>query len=181
MENGQLRKEIAEPGFHRDQCALRAEHGVAAVCTLTFPRAPDERAEGRCVGRVIHLLDHAADIGREAHLHGKPEHFARKIERAAKLKGPRLILALAPCPTGWDYDPQHSVEIGHLVVKTGLWPLKEYVDGKTVHTLAPHPRVPVEEYLKLQGRYRHLFEPARNEAVIAEIQAGIDAYWAAVD
>ena len=47
-----------------------------------------------------------------------------------------------------------------------------------MHTLKPHPRVPVEDYLKLQGRYRHLFEPARDAAAIAEIQAGVDAYWA---
>lgn len=110
----------------------------------------------------------------------EPLDLARKIEKARGMKGPRLIIALAPCPTGWFYDPEHSVEIGHLAVKSGLWPLKEYESGRTVHTLKPHPRVPVEEYLKLQGRYRHLFEPARDEAAIAEIQAGIDAYWAKV-
>lgn len=110
----------------------------------------------------------------------EPLDLARKIEKARKMKGPRLIIALAPCPTGWLYDPEHSVEIGHLAVKSGLWPLKEYAGGQTIHTLKPHPRVPVEDYLKLQGRYRHLFEPARDEAAIAEIQAGIDAYWAKV-
>ncbi len=108
----------------------------------------------------------------------EPLDLARKIEKARGMKGPRMIIAFAPCPTGWFYDPEHSVEIGHLAVKTGLWPLKEYEGGRTTHTLKPHPRVPVEEYLKLQGRYRHLFEPARDEAAIAEIQAGIDAYWA---
>ena len=41
------------------------------------------------------------------------------------MKGPRLIIALAPCPTGWDYDPKLSVEIGRLAVNTGVWPLKE--------------------------------------------------------
>jgi pyruvate ferredoxin oxidoreductase beta subunit len=108
----------------------------------------------------------------------EPLDLARKFEKARAMKGPRLIITFAPCPTGWLYDPEHSVEIGHLAVKTGLWPLKEYEGGKTVHTLKPHPRVPVEEYLRLQGRYRHLFEPARDEAAIAAIQAGIEAYWA---
>lgn len=108
----------------------------------------------------------------------EPLDLARKVEKARGMKGPRMIIAFAPCPTGWFYDPEHSVEIGHLAVKSGLWPLKEYEGGKTTHTLTPHPRVPVEEYLRLQGRYRHLFEPARDEAAIAEIQAGIDAYWA---
>jgi len=69
------------------------------------------------------------------------------------------------------------LEIGRLAVKTGVWPLKEYVDGRIEHTRVPHPRVPVEEYLKLQGRFRHLFEPVRNEALIAESQAKVDRYW----
>jgi pyruvate ferredoxin oxidoreductase beta subunit len=108
----------------------------------------------------------------------EPLDLARKIEKAASLKGPRMILAFAPCPTGWGYDPQLTAEIGRLAVKTGVWPLKEYVDGKLVHNRVPHPRKPVEEYLRLQGRFRHLFEPTRDEAVIAEIQARVDAYWA---
>ncbi len=108
----------------------------------------------------------------------EPLDLARKIERAMRLKGPRLILALAPCPTGWDFDPKDTVEVGRLAVKTGVWPLKEYADGRVTHTKLPHPRLPVEEYLKTQGRFRHLFEPQRNEALLAEIQAGVDAYWA---
>jgi pyruvate ferredoxin oxidoreductase beta subunit len=50
-----------------------------------------------------------------------------------------------------------------------------------VHTKVRRPRVPVEEYLKLQARFRHLFEPSRNEAALAEIQRQVDARWAGVD
>ncbi len=103
--------------------------------------------------------------------------LARKIEKARSIKGPRLITALSPCPTGWGYDPKESIEIGRLAVKTGIWPLKEYVDGKVVHTHVPHPRIPVEEYLKKQDRFSHLFRPERNEGILGEIQALIDAYW----
>jgi pyruvate ferredoxin oxidoreductase beta subunit len=109
-----------------------------------------------------------------------PLDLAKKIEKARALKGPRLIHALAPCPPGWDFDPATGVEIGRLAVKTGVWPLKEYVDGKVVHTHVPHPRRPVEEYLKKQGRFRHLFEPARDETTLARIQSQVDAYWAQV-
>lgn len=107
----------------------------------------------------------------------EPLDLAKKIEKAKSLKGPRLILALAPCPPGWEFDPKDTIEIGRLAVRTGIFPLKEYVDGKVVHTHVPHPRVPVEEYLKKQGRFRHLFEPQRNEALLAEIQAAVDRYW----
>lgn len=111
----------------------------------------------------------------------EPLDLARKIQHAAQIKGPRLILSLAPCPTGWDYDPRLSVEIGHLAVKTGIWPLKEYRDGKVTHTRVPHPRLPVEDYLIRQGRFAHLFKPARNDALIAGIQSRVDDYWRGID
>ena len=110
----------------------------------------------------------------------EPLDLARKVEKAKSLKGPRLILALSPCPTGWHYDPGESVEIGKLAVKTGVWPLKEYVDGEVVHTRVATKRLPVEEYLKRQGRFSHLFQPQRNETLLKEIQARVDGYWQVV-
>jgi len=107
----------------------------------------------------------------------EPLDLARKIERARKLKGPRLVIAFAPCPTGWEFDPQESVAIGRLAVRTGIWPLKEYFEGEVIHTRVPSPRLPVEKYLEKQGRYKHLFEPDRNEALLAEIQGRVDTYW----
>jgi pyruvate ferredoxin oxidoreductase beta subunit len=108
----------------------------------------------------------------------EPLDLARKIEKARQLKGPRLIIALAPCPPGWDYDPRESADIGKLAVTSGVWPLKEYVDGRVVHTKIPRQRQPVEAYLKKQGRFTHLFEPQRNEVLLKEIQSKIDTYWA---
>jgi pyruvate ferredoxin oxidoreductase beta subunit len=110
----------------------------------------------------------------------EPLDLTRKIAKAKDLKGPRLILTLAPCPPGWGFDPQEAVEIGRLAVKTGIWPLKEYLDGRVTHTKIPHPRLPVEEYLKRQRRFAHLFQPERHEALIADIQAKVDAYWAGI-
>ena len=107
----------------------------------------------------------------------EPVDLARKIEKAISMKGPRMLIALSPCPTGWDYDPQETVTVGKLAVKTGIWPLKESIGGRVVHTRIPRERKPVEEYLKLQGRYKHLFEPKRNEELIAEIQTRVDRYW----
>jgi len=111
----------------------------------------------------------------------EPLDLARKIEQATKLKGPRMIIALSPCPTGWDFDPKEAVAIGKLAIKTGVWPLKEYRDGKVVHTKIPQDRLPVEEYLKTQGRFAHLFSPVRNEVIINEIQQRIDNYWNTID
>lgn len=111
----------------------------------------------------------------------EPLDLARKIEKAKRLKGPRLIIALSPCPTGWDFDPMDTVEVGRLAVKTGVWPLKEYENGRVVHTKVPGERLPVGEYLKTQGRFAHLFQPQRNETVLADIQRRVDDYWAGVE
>ncbi len=107
----------------------------------------------------------------------EPLDLARKVEKAAALKGSRLLLALAPCPTGWNFDPAETAEIGRLAIRTGIWPLKEYADGHVTHTRAPHDRLPVEDYLSQQGRFRHLFEPRRDVTQLAEIQMAVDAYW----
>ncbi len=111
----------------------------------------------------------------------EPLDLARKVEKARTLKGARLIIALAPCPTGWDFDPKETMEIGKLAVQTGIWPLKECVGGKVAHTVVPRRRPPVEEYLKPQGRFSHLFKPGRNEGLLRQIQADVDAYWEGID
>ncbi len=111
----------------------------------------------------------------------EPLDLARKVEKAKSMKGPRLLLSLAPCPTGWDYEPSRTVEIGKLAVATGVWPLKEFHDGQVVHTKIPRPRLPVERYLETQGRFAHLFGPSRNDKLLAEIQAGVDGYWRQIE
>ena len=110
----------------------------------------------------------------------EPLDLAKKIEKARDMSGPRMIIALAPCPTGWDYDPRESVEIARLAVKTGIWPLKEFENGVVTHTRMPRERPPVEEYLKLQGRFRHLFHPQRDDKLLADIQGRVDNYWGEV-
>ena len=107
----------------------------------------------------------------------EPLDLAKKIEKARDMTGPRMIIALSPCPTGWDYDPKDSVDIGKLAVKSGVWPLKEYENGVVTHTRVPRDRLPVEEYLQRQGRFTHLFRPERNQALLAEIQQQVDRYW----
>jgi pyruvate ferredoxin oxidoreductase beta subunit len=147
----------------------------ARTATSTGPRGyPGDKKDLFAIWTAHRPAYAATVIGAE------PLDLARKIERAKHLRGPRLVLALTPCPTGWDHDPKDSIEIGRLAVRTGVWPLKEYVAGRVTHTRVPRPRLPVEEYLKTQGRFAHLFAPVRNDAVLREIQARVDAYWSAV-
>lgn len=109
-----------------------------------------------------------------------PVDLAEKVRRAAQFRGPKLFLSLAVCPPGWGYDPALGDELARLAVETGIWPLKEAVDGVVRHTYIPSRFRPVTEYLEPQRRFRHLFSPVRQEAVLAEIQGNVDAYWRAV-
>ena len=103
--------------------------------------------------------------------------FLRKLEKGSKRKGPKLYLAMAACPTGWGFDPSKSVEVEKLAVATGIWPLKEAVDGAVRHTVVPRALTPVREYLATQERYSHLFHPSENSAAISQIQGSVNAYW----
>jgi pyruvate ferredoxin oxidoreductase beta subunit len=107
----------------------------------------------------------------------EPVDLAEKVDRASKFRGPKLFLSLAVCPTGWGFDPQQSDAIAGLAIETGVWPLKEAVNGIVRHTLIPDHFRPVEDYLKPQKRFRHLFKPERQTAVLRQIQHNVDAYW----
>jgi len=102
-----------------------------------------------------------------------------KVARAGRLKGPKLFISLSTCPPGWGVEPAESVEIAKLAVDSGVWPLKEAHDGQVIHTVVPHRFRPVEDYLRPQTRYRHLFEPERRKEILLELQKNVDAYWAA--
>lgn len=106
-----------------------------------------------------------------------PVDLAEKVHRAAQYRGPKLFHALAVCPTGWGFDPAFSDDIARLAIATGVWPLKEAVHGVVRHTYIPNRFEPVEDYLRPQRRFRHLFVPTRHDAELAQIQRRVDDYW----
>ncbi|RLE92418.1 MAG: pyruvate ferredoxin oxidoreductase, partial [Thermoprotei archaeon] len=80
------------------------------------------------------------------------------------------------CPTGWRSDPSQSIEIARLAVQTRIFPLYEYEDGKyKINILVKKPK-PIEDYFKLQGRFRHLLEP-ENKWLLEEIKKDIEENW----
>jgi pyruvate ferredoxin oxidoreductase beta subunit len=103
-----------------------------------------------------------------------PADFMQKVEKAIATKGPTYIQVHAPCCTGWGFDGSKTLAVGKLAIETGLWVNYEMVDGE-VTKVKKVVRKPVEEYLKEQKRFRHLFKPVRQEAEIAKIQAIADA------
>ena len=80
----------------------------------------------------------------------------KKVMKGAEVKGPAYVHIFSPCPTGWRYRSDLAIEIGRLAVQTGIFPLYEIEYGRYRLNADPPKLKPVEEYLKLQGRYRHL-------------------------
>ncbi len=95
-----------------------------------------------------------------------------KAKKAKMAKGPAYLHILSVCPTGWRIPSGQAIEYGKLAVRTGMFPLYEIEDGKCKITYSPEPLKPVTDYLKGQGRYRHLSDES-----IATIQERITAEW----
>ena len=94
----------------------------------------------------------------------------RKVKTALSIEGPKYIHILAPCPLGWGHHGELTVQICRLAKDTGLFPIYEIINGKMTNVKKIPVKVPVEEYLKLQGRFSHLFKKGGSKETIAEIQ-----------
>jgi pyruvate ferredoxin oxidoreductase beta subunit len=98
----------------------------------------------------------------------------QKVERAMELRGARYLHVFVPCPLGWGSASNAAIEIARLAKETGLFPVFEAEHGEVVSVSKIRRRVPVEEYLRKQRRFAHLFgDPPRTD-VIERIQAIAD-------
>jgi len=97
-----------------------------------------------------------------------------KVHRAMEFCGPRYLHVLVPCPLGWGSASADTIKIARLAEQTGLFPVFEAEHGDVVSVSKIRKQVPVEEYLKLQSRYAHLFRSEAGPAVIARLQAIAD-------
>ena len=92
-----------------------------------------------------------------------PFDLMTKVSKAVATNGPSYLHILSVCPTGWRCPTELAIRIGRLAVQTGIFPLYEVENGKYKLNVAPPKLKPVSDYLKLQGRFRHLSEDTINE------------------
>jgi pyruvate ferredoxin oxidoreductase beta subunit len=107
-----------------------------------------------------------------------------KVRKGLEVEGPAFLHIFAPCPRGWRSDAAKTIDYTKLAVETCVFPVYEVVNGKyelstpsKLIALAPQKKKPITDYLKGQGRYRHLFNP-KNQHVIDELQRFTDERWA---
>lgn len=99
-----------------------------------------------------------------------------KSQKAFEVDGPAFINVLSLCHRGWRYPQEDTVKLSKIAVETGHWPLIEVVNGKWRFTYKPKERKPIIEFLKPQGRFKHLFKE-ENKHIIEEIQNDVDKNW----
>lgn len=100
----------------------------------------------------------------------------KKAEKAIYTKGPAFLNIMAPCPRGWRYPTEDIMEICRLAVETCYWPMFEVVEGEWKLNYEPKKKLPIEDFLRPQGRFRHLFKK-ENEWAIEAFRAEVDRRW----
>jgi pyruvate ferredoxin oxidoreductase beta subunit len=98
-----------------------------------------------------------------------PTDLIKKVKKAMEIRGPRYIHVHAPCPYGWGFPEDKTIEVARLAVQTGCWILYEIENGRLNVTLKVAKRKTVKEYLMIQKRFKHL-----TEEEIAKIQELVD-------
>ena len=107
---------------------------------------------------------------------GNFKDISEKAHKAIYTPGAAFLNVMAPCPRGWRYPSEKMMEVTKMAVETCVWPLYEVVEGKYILSYKPKEKKPVEEYLKMQGRFAHMFKPG-NEWMIEQAQKEVDRNW----
>lgn len=139
-------------------------------------------------GKVIHgkaqqrkllteiMVNHNLPYVAQTALFGNQKDIYEKAQKAIYTEGPTYVSVFAPCPRGWGYPTDDLLQIEKLAIDTCFWPLYEVENGVYKITYKPSKKLPIEEFLKPQKRFKHLFEKG-NEPLIEQMQSEIDNRW----
>jgi pyruvate ferredoxin oxidoreductase beta subunit len=106
---------------------------------------------------------------------GYYQDIKRKVKKALDIRGAKYLQIHCSCPPGWGQADTLTIAQARLAVETGLYPIIEYENGKLTNVRKIKKQIPVEEYLKVQRRFAHLFKAEGGKEIIAKIQAQADA------
>jgi pyruvate/2-oxoacid:ferredoxin oxidoreductase beta subunit len=137
--------------------------------TMTTPTVlPEENPKKDLVGiMAAHKIPYAATASV-----AYPDDLVRKVKTAVGIRGSRLLHVFSPCPPGWRLPPAKMIEISRMAVTSGLFPLYEVYRGNDWRMSEGYDGSPVEEVLKLQGRFSH-FEPEDFNRMQEQVDEGM--------
>ena len=135
--------------------------------TTTTPEKKEERKKDIMRIMAAHRIPYAATA-----TIADPEDLIKKVRKAKDIRGTRFLHILSPCPPGWKTPSELTIKLARMAVRAKVFPLYEIEEG--VHyTLTPvNDPVPVEDYIRLQGRFSHI-----TERDLVSVQAGIERNW----
>jgi pyruvate ferredoxin oxidoreductase beta subunit len=144
--------------------------------TTTCPagtRIPGKTQERKNLTRIMaaHDIPYAAQASI-----GNWLDLMKKVRKALSIKGPKFMNILAPCNRGWRSRTDDAIMLSRLAMNTCFWPLYEVENGATQITYTPKEKKPVADFLKPQGRFKHLFSP-ENEWLLKQFQDDVDKEW----
>lgn len=122
------------------------------------------------------IAAHAVPYVGQSTLLGNFKDLHTKAEKAIYTEGACFLNVMAPCPRGWRYPTEDIMEICKLGVETCYWPLFEVDHGKWILNYEPKKKLPIEDFLRPQGRFKHLFKKG-NEDLIVQFQEEVDRRW----
>jgi pyruvate ferredoxin oxidoreductase beta subunit len=148
-------------------------YGAATTTTPAgskIPGKPDPKKDliGVC---VAHGVEYAATAS-VAYWND----YITKVRRAAAVRGPAVIHVLAPCPLGWRFETSETIKLAKLAVQTRYFPLYEVDKGNYKLSMKVPKPIPLEEFLKPQGRFRHLFAPEFVKD-LEELRRQVESNW----
>lgn len=100
----------------------------------------------------------------------------KKVKKALEIKGPKFMNIIAPCNRGWRSRNDDAILLSRIAADTCYWPLYEIENGVTKVTYKPKEKKPIVDFLKPQGRFKHMFAP-ENEWMLKQAQEEVDKNW----
>ncbi len=144
--------------------------------TTTVPAGEASFGKSQWRKNIVEIAaTHRIPYAAQAAVHNITDLY-NKAKKGFEANGPAFLAVLQPCTTNWKYDTSQTIHYSKLASETNFWPLYEIENGKFHINYKPKERKPIEEFLRGQGRYKHLFKP-ENRHVIEEMQKMIDEEW----
>lgn len=157
-------------GIQRSGATLK---GTWTTTTPAAAAAPGKLDWNKDVTAIV--AAHGVPYAAQAAVHHWKD-LMTKVRKAEAANGPSFVNVFAPCNRGWRHEPEDTMSVSRLAVESGVWPMYEVVDGVWHMTGPARKTRPVADYMRAQGRFKHLMTEA-NAGLLAEIQARIDSDW----
>jgi len=158
-------------GIQRSSSTPRFADATTSPAGSVIPGKPQNKKDLTEV-----LIAHNIPYVGQTTFMGNFKDLHEKAHKAIYTPGPAFLNVMAPCPRGWRYPTEDLMQICKLAVDTCVWPLYEVENGQWRVTYTPKKKLPVEDYLRPQGRFAHLFQKG-HEWMIEDWQKAVDAKW----